>query len=306
MSVTVSHVSGTSTGSTELWGHDSHSHYVPNSDYEVPSFAEHKALESRVVDLAGDLSKIEQRTSVFQQKIKNGETQLQEVKNQLAALQSKIESAILEIRETGCIATAYKSVTDKHFANIQKVVDVLSLKIKDGELKLKTKASEGVEQLKKLASEILVKIREAEQTVAACAKKSKDDVGELEKIKEQAVSALKNAAALVQKQLSEYITGEASRLNTIEQSVLKSVDSIKESGEKVAELQDATDRLESRLKLIEKEDTLGRLAVMEKNYRETLAACQDTLSAANYFRSVNRSFFSRLWWCLTGRCNEAQ
>lgn len=305
MSVTVSHVSGTSTGSTELWGHDSHSHSVPNSDYEVPSFAEHKALESRVADLAGDLSKIEQRISSFQQKVKNGESQLQEVRNRLSSLQSKIESVIREIRETGCIATAFKSVTDKHLVNVQKVVDVLSLKIKDGEHGLKAKASESLEQLKKTASEITAKIREAEQTVSACVKKSKDDVDELEKIKGQAVSALKNTAAIVQKQLSEYITGEAARLNTIEQSVLKSVDSIKESVGKVAELQEETDKLESRLKLIEKEDALGRLTVLDKKYREALAACQDTLSAANYFRSVNRSFFSRLWWCLTGRCNEA-
>ena len=105
--------------------------------------------------------------------------------------------------------------------------------------------------------------------------------------------------------MSEYIKGETAKLEAIEQSVRKSADSVRESVGKIAELQEATDKLESRLKLIEEEDALGKLAEIVQKYREVQASCQDTLSAANYFRSVNRSFFSRLWWCLTGRCNEA-
>lgn len=307
MSVTVSKINDSTTSWKQSGGRAfDHYHRLDYSSHEVPTVEEHRALESKVSDCQQDISKIESKIIKSDQRLAEFAVAIPRLAAEVGNVKSQIGDTVRALNETGQLATAFKSVTDKHLANIQKAVDVLSMKIKDGERELKTKASEGLELLKKAASEITAKIREAEQTVSACAKKSKDDVAELGKIKEQAVSALKNATALVQKQLSEYITGEASRLNTIEQSVLKSVDSIKESCEKVAELQDATDRLESRLKLIEKEDTLGRLAVMEKNYCETLAACQDTLSAANYFRSVNRSFFSRLWWCLTGRCTEAQ
>ena len=282
-----------------------HYHSLDYSSYEVPTIEEHRALESKVSDCQQDIVKIESKIIKSDQRLAEFAVAIPRLAAEVGNVKSQIGDTVRALNETGQLATAFKSVTDGHLANIQKVVDVLSLKIKEGERELKTKASEGLELFKKAASEITAKIREAEQTVSACANKSKDDVVELGKIKEQAVAALKNAAAIVQKQLSEYITGEMTRLSTIEQSVLKSVDSIKESVDKVVELQEATDKLESRLTLIEKEDALGRLVVMEKKYSETLVACQDTLSAANYFRSVNRSFFSRLWWCLTGRCNEA-
>lgn len=306
MSVTVSKINDSTTSWKQSGSRTfDHYHRLDYSSYEVPTIEEHRASESKVSDCQQDIAKIESTIMKSDQRLAEFAVAIPRLAAEVGNVKSQIGDTVRALNETGQLTTAFKSVTDGHLAKIQKVVDVLSLKIKDGERELKTKASEGLELLKKTASEITVKIREAEQTVSACAKKSKDDVVELEKIKEQAVAALKNAAAIVQKQLSEYITGETVRLSTLEQSVLKSVDSIKESVGKVVELQEATDKLESRLTLIEKEDALGRLVVMEKKYSETLVACQDTLSAANYFRSVNRSFFSRLWWCLTGRCNEA-
>lgn len=234
MSVTVSHVSGTSTGSTELWGHDSHSHYVPNSDYEVPSFAEHKALESRVADLAGDLSKIEQRFSVFQQKVRNGETQLQEVGNRLASLQSKIESAICEIRETGCIATAFKGITDSHLGSIQKAVDAFSLKV-----------------------------REAETAIATI---------------KSTVSTVSTLSSSVSK-LSAGFDGLRDEYRRCEQSLQKGLKNVQEEASRM-------------------------LSEMQQQYRRFSLECSEAISGARYFRSVNRTFFSRLWWCLTGRCTE--
>lgn len=234
MSVTVSHVSGTSTGSTELWGHDSHSHSVPNSDYEVPSFAEHKALESRVADLSGDLSKLEQRFAGFQQKLKNDESQLQEVRNQYASLLSKIENVIREIRDTGCIATAFKGITDSHLGSIQKAVDAFSLKV-----------------------------REAEKTLAT-------------------------------------ITSTVSTVSTLSTSVSKF--SAEFNG-----LRDEYRRGELALRNALKkaqEEASCKLKEMEQQYSRCVLECSEAISGARYFRSVNRTFFSRLWWCLTGRCNE--
>lgn len=282
-----------------------HYHSLDYSSHEVPTIEEHRVLEDKVNDCQQDIVRIKSEIIKGDKRLAEFAVTIPNLSTEVGNVRSRLENTVKALNETGQLATIFKSVTDKHLGDIHKAVDVLALKIKDGERKLKEKETESLEQIKKTISEITAKIREAEQTVAACAKKSKDDVGELEKIKEQAIATLKNASALVQKQLSEYIKAETAQLNAIEQSVRKSADSIKEHVGKIAELQESTVRLESRLKLIEEEDALGKLAEIAQKYREVQAACQDTLSAANYFRFVNRSFFSRLWWCLTGRCNES-
>lgn len=215
-----------------------HYHSLDYSSHEVPTIEEHRVLEDKVNDCQQDIVRIKSEIIKGDKRLAEFAVTIPNLSTEVGNVRTRLENTVKALNETGQLATIFKSVTDKHLGDIQKAVNALALKIKDGERKLKEKETESLEQIKKTISEITAKIREAEQAVAA--------------------------------------------------------------------LKEATDKLESRLILIEREDALGKLAVLEKKYSETLVACQDTLSAANYFRSVNRSFFSRLWWCLTGRCNEAQ
>ena len=304
MSVKVTYLSSNDTDlATADWG--GHKHHISQSDHEVPSIEDHRALESKVSDCQQDIARVQSKIKKSDERLAEFAVTIPNLSTEIGNVRSRLENTVKALNETGQLATAFKSIVDKHLADIQKVINVLSIRINEGENELKAKTSDSLGQIKKTAHEITTKIRESELAVSAAAQKSKKDIAELGKIKEQAVAALKNAAAIVQKQLSEYIKGETAKLEAIEQSVRKSADSVRESVGKIAELQEATDKLESRLKLIEEEDALGKLAEIVQKYREVQASCQDTLSAANYFRSVNRSFFSRLWWCLTGRCNEA-
>ena len=304
MSVKVTYLSSNDTDlATADWG--GHKHHISQSDHEVPSIEDHRALESKVSDCQQDIARVQSKIKKSDERLAEFAVPIPNLSTEIGNVRSRLEHTVKALNETGQLATAFKSIVDKHLADIQKVINVLSIRINEGENELKAKTSDSLGQIKKTAHEITTKIRESELAVSAAAQKSKKDIAELGKIKEQAVAALKNAAAIVQKQLSEYIKGETAKLEAIEQSVRKSADSVRESVGKIAELQEATDKLESRLKLIEEEDALGKLAEIVQKYREVQASCQDTLSAANYFRSVNRSFFSRLWWCLTGRCNEA-
>lgn len=281
-----------------------HSHSISATDYDVASADELETLSSRVGDHGKDIARLENKSNEADRNIRSICKSVSELAGGLRNLDARVEATFKALNETGQLATAFKSVTDKHLGNIQKVVDSLSVKIKDGERELKAKANDGLEQIKRTASDVAAKIHEAEQTVSAGVKKSSEAVTEFGKIREQAVTALKNTAAIVQKQLSEFVAEKTAKIDAVEQSVQKSAISIKESVGKIAALQAAADKLEERLQLIEREDTLGKLAAIEQKYHEALEACQDTLSAANYFRSVNRSFFSRLWWCLTGNCKE--
>ena len=304
MSVKVSRIDDSTTSWKKGDKLMDHYHRLDYSSIEVPSIEEHRTLEDKVKDCQRDIDKVDSRLRKGEQRLSQLVEAIPALSTEVKDVRCRLENTARALNETGQLATAFKSVTDKHLGNIQKVVDSLSVKIKDGERELKAKANDGLEQIKRTASEVAAKIHEAEQTVSAGVKKSSEAVTEFGKIREQAVSALKNTAAIVQKQLSEFVAEKTAKIDAVEQSVQRSAFSIKESVGKIAALQAAADKLEERLHLIEKEDTLGKLASIEQKYRETLEACQDTLSAANYFRSVNRSFFSRLWWCLTGNCKE--
>lgn len=110
---------------TADWG--GHRHDISQTDYTVPTEDEFNSLASRVSDLGDDLRKVERKCSTLEQFTRKADQGFASIREALVELQSRLESTVEELKETGQLATVFKGITDKHLGNIQKASDGLGI-----------------------------------------------------------------------------------------------------------------------------------------------------------------------------------
>lgn len=287
---------------TADWG--GHRHDISQTDYTVPTEDEFNSLASRVSDLGDDLRKVERKCSTLEQFTRKADQGFASIREALVELQSRLESTVEELKETGQLATVFKGITDKHLGNIQKASDGFSLKLRDAEKTLAGKISDS----QKVITEGIQKCHQEAQGVI--------------RIRDQVISELQKAAADVQNRLSKFIDDKSCALSVIADKVHRDVVSVEEAQNAITRLVEESEGLGVKYKELKIEqgkserailalrqgqksahdEAVRKLSEVEHEYQIALETCKDALSGARYFAEINRSFFSRLWWCLTGHC----